>query len=83
MKRARDPDTLRAGMAARGRLTTREMAKLCDCSETMVRKILAGHPCNDALARRFARVIRRRIDDLFEDAVTSSEQDDEQPEAVA
>ena len=83
MKRARDPGALRAAMDARGQLTNYEWAKLCETSESVIRKILAGRPVGDHLARRFARVVRRRIDDLFEDAVTSSEQEDEQPEAVA
>lgn len=73
MKRARDPGLIREAMAER-KLTYREMGLLAGCSDGTVRFVLAGKPLNPHLARRFARVLRRPVDDLFTDAVSSEEQ---------
>jgi transcriptional regulator with XRE-family HTH domain len=73
MKRARDPDELRAAMAART-LTQREVALLVDCSVGTVGFVLAGKSVNDDLARRFARTLRRPVGELFVVVESSVEQ---------
>lgn len=83
MKRARDPGALKDAMHARGKLTTRDMAKLCGCSEKTVRNILAGQALNDGLARAFARNVHGKLHVLFVDADASDEQPHDKQEAVA
>jgi hypothetical protein len=82
MRRARDPDQLRATMQTRD-LTLREMGLLCDCSEGLIRKILAGNAVQPELARRIAKVLRGNVGDLFEAAPSSNKQDDDDRRAVA
>jgi hypothetical protein len=68
-------------MSAR-ELTYREMGLLAECSDGTVRFVLAGKPLNPRLARRFARVLRRPVDELFTDAGSSSEQIDDNQRAA-
>jgi plasmid maintenance system antidote protein VapI len=82
MRRARDPDQIRASMETRD-LTLREMGLLCDCDEKTIRKILAGQAVRPDLARRVARVLRSNVDVLFEVAPSSNKQDDDERQAVA
>lgn len=81
MKRLRDPGTAREAMRARD-LTTREMGLLCECDERTVRFMLAGRAINPRLARRVARVLRRKVDDLFAAAESTTEQADDDCQAV-
>jgi hypothetical protein len=69
-------------MAARD-LTRREMGLLAGCSYGMIGFILDGRPCNPALARRISRVLRRSVDDLFQDAESNDEQSNDDSPAVA
>lgn len=73
MKRARDPALIRAAMEERD-LTYREMGLLAQCSDGTVGFVLAGKALNPDLARRFARVLRRGVGDLFVDVESSGEQ---------
>lgn len=82
MKRARDPDTLRRAVEDRD-LTHRELAKLADCSYGTVGFVLSGRPLRPELARRFARILRRPVDALFADVVSTDEQHNGQQGAVA
>lgn len=72
MKRARDPDALRAAVADR-KLTQRELAQLAGCSKGTVGFLLNGQRAvNPVLALRLARVLRRPVGDLFVDAVSTA-----------
>lgn len=82
MKRARDPGHLRAVVEQRD-LTQRELARLVECTYGLVGFILSGQPTTDARARRLARVLRRPLDALFEDAPSSVEQSIAQQKAGA
>lgn len=82
MKRARDPDQIEAAIKQRG-LTLREVGLLCECSDGTVRFVMAGKSTNPTLARRFARVLRRPLDDLFVDVASSKEQSTTEQDAVA
>lgn len=82
MKKVRDPDAIRRAMKARD-LTFREMGLLCECSPGTIQFAIDGMAINAALARRIARVLRGRLDDLFAVAVSSSEQHNDKSGAVA
>lgn len=82
MKQARNPAALLAAVEARD-LTTRELALLTDCPETTIRLILAGTPTTPTRARRLARVLRRRVGELFAAAASNREQQSGHPGAVA
>lgn len=82
MKRARDPEGLRAIVVERD-LTHRELGLLVGCSYATIGFMLAGRPLNRSFAQRIARVLRRRLDELFDDAKTSDEQDSGKREVVA
>lgn len=82
MKRARDPDQIRGAIDARG-LSLREMGLLCECSDGTIRFVMAGKSTNPTLARRFAKVLRRPLDELFADVASSEEQDTTEQDAVA
>lgn len=72
MKKARDPARLRGLMTERD-LTSREVAMLAECSDRTVRLIASGKPCNPQLARRLARILRGRLDELFDDVESTTE----------
>lgn len=81
LMRARDPDDIRALMRARD-LTHRELAKLADCPLGTTSVIVAGKPTSRDVAKRVARTLRRPVDVLFVDVVSSTEQSsDKQPAA--
>lgn len=82
MRQARDPDQIRAGIAARG-FTLREMGRLCECDDKTIRNVLAGKAVGPELARRIARVLRGNVDALFEAAASSNKQDGDERQAVA
>lgn len=82
VKRARNPDDLREALAARD-LSYRELAKLVHCSHSTVGFVLDGKPLGDDFARRIAKVLRRRMSDIFVDATSSDAQYNEQQKASA
>lgn len=82
MRKARDPNQLRRLLDDRD-LTHRELAKLVGCSHAHVRFVLDGRACNTDLAKRFARTLRRPVDELFVDATPSAEQSTGHHGAVA
>jgi hypothetical protein len=82
VKRARDPQVVRQALADRT-LTHREVASLAGCAHSNVGFAVAGKPISDKLAARFAKILRRPVADLFEDAVSSVEQRDDSRGAVA
>lgn len=64
---ARDPAQLTALTSARD-LSLREMGLLVGCSRTAVQLVLDGQRINSGVARRFAKVLRRSVHELFESA---------------
>ena len=82
MKKARDPDLIRERMQVRD-LTQRELALIARCPLVTIHFILNGKSTSSDVARRMARALRSRVDDLFQDAPTSREQHADQREAVA
>lgn len=83
MKRARDPDAVRAAVAER-KLTQRELARLAGCSKGTIGFVLNGQRAvNDHLALRLARVLRRPVGELFEPVVSNPRQIIGEQEAVA
>lgn len=74
MKQARDTAALRAAVEKRD-LTHRELARLVECTYGTIGFALNGAPLSDKLALRLARVLRRRVGDLFEPVATSSERE--------
>ncbi len=80
MKRARDSAALREALTVRElTFTHRELARLAGCSVGTIGFILDGQPTDPARARRIARALRRAVDDLFQDVVSSGEQTDVEP----
>lgn len=73
MKQARDPSALRAAVATRD-LTHRELARLAETTHGMIGFVLAGARCDDAIARRIARALRRNVSELFVTSESNSEQ---------
>ena len=83
MKKARDPESIRAAMTARGNLSRQEVALLAQCSKGTIGFVLAGRSTDDATARRIARAVQRPVDDLFETVPPSRGQVRPQRRAVA
>jgi Helix-turn-helix len=81
--RARDPDEMKAAMRARGDLTFRELGLLAGSTYGTVDKILSGKSTSRDTAKRIARVLRRRVDELFVDAASSNKQASDERQAVA
>jgi hypothetical protein len=73
LMRARDPDEVRTAMQARD-LTFRELAKLADTTVGTTRFVVIGKATSRDVAIRIARTLRRRVDDLFVPAASSSKQ---------
>jgi hypothetical protein len=83
LMRARDPDTVRAAMKARGELAHRELAKLADTTMGTIGFILAGRPTSREVAKRIARSLRRPVDVLFVPVTSNDRRSDGEHEAVA
>lgn len=82
MKRARDTTALRAAIARRG-ISQHELARLVGCTQGTVSFVLAGRAVNNALARKIARAVKERVDELFQAADASSEQHNHQPRVAS
>jgi hypothetical protein len=83
LMRARDPDKIRAAMAARGQLTLRELAAIVRITDGMISFILKGQSTSRDVAKRIARTLKSPVDDLFVPATSNEKQLDDQSEAVA
>lgn len=82
MKKACDPAELRRARQGR-KLSLRELGKLADCSYNTPFLLEHGGATNDALAARIARILDCPLDELFQPAVSSAEQDTVNREAAA
>jgi len=83
VKKARDPDLIRAAMANRGDLSRQEVALLARCSKGTIGFLLTGQSIDDDIARRIARAVRRPVDELFESVTPSRRQQRRHREAAA
>lgn len=71
MKKACDPEAL-SGLIT---MSHRALARAALCSKNTPGRLLAGKAVEDNAAVRIARVLGRPLGELFEDTVSSTEQD--------
>lgn len=74
MKKARDPEALRAAIEE-SPLSQRALARAAMCSRMTPGRLLAGKATSDELATRLAKALGRQPEALFVDAVATPEQD--------
>lgn len=74
MKKARDAEALRGVIKTRG-LSYRQLGVLANCSRTTPYLLLQGKSTSNQLATRIAKALGQQPDELFVDAVSSTEQD--------
>lgn len=82
MKKALNPEALRAAIEA-SPLSYRALARAALCGKNLPGRLIAGRPTEDAAAARIAKALGQPLDELFVDAVSSTEQHLSKQEAAA
>lgn len=82
MKKALDPEALREVLDD-WPSSQRALARAALCSPNVPSRLLAGKTTSDDTAARLARILGKRPDELFVDAVSSTEPDLSKQEAAA